>query len=112
MDLCNTYYVMGRRYKCNHCEERKNEIESALEESTEANDFKIEEVKYKYTFRAWDQGSLLYLPRGLGEEFPAFLTHKSGVDKKIVDMMRPLFDKGFRPEALSNLCLRCTRKNI
>ena len=110
VDLCSTYYIIGRQYKCNHCEEQKNEIERALEQSAEANDCEIEEVKYKYTFRAWDRGSLPYLPRGLGEEFPAFLTHTSGVDKKIVDMMRPLFDKGFRPEALSNLLLEMHAK--
>ena len=54
--------------------------------------------------------SLPYFPYGHGNEFPAFLTHKSGIDKMIFDMMRPLFHKGFRPEALSGLLLEMRSK--
>ena len=47
-----------------------------------------------YTFIGWDKASLSYLPYGYGDIFPAFLTHRSGVDKHIVDLMRSSFDKG------------------
>ena len=35
--------------------------------------------------------------------FPAMLTHKSGVDKLIVDLMPPLFDSALKPNAFREL---------
>jgi hypothetical protein len=32
---------------------------------------------------------LTWLPDGKGGEFPAFLTHESGLDNLIVDLMQP-----------------------
>jgi hypothetical protein len=37
---------------------------------------------------------------GYGDEFTAHLTWIGGVDKQILDLMRPLFNKGFWPESL------------
>ena len=36
VDLCDTYFVMGRRYKCNHCEEQKIAIKEELQLSAAA----------------------------------------------------------------------------
>lgn len=47
-----------------------------------------------YTFMGWNQLSLQHLPFGLGMQFPAFLTHRSGVDMHLIDMMRVFFNKG------------------
>jgi hypothetical protein len=53
----------------------------------------------------YDPEVLTNLPDGCGENFPAFLTHQSGVDKNVLRLERPLFDKGVRPEALSEILL-------
>ena len=45
------------------------------------------------------------LPYGYGSSFPAFLTHRAAVDVSVVDWMRPLFDKGVRPEGFSKMLL-------
>ena len=45
--------------------------------------------------------ALLTFGRGL--EFPAYLTKKAGLDKKVIKMMRPLFVSGLRPEQFSNM---------
>ncbi|KAK3271924.1 hypothetical protein CYMTET_19751 [Cymbomonas tetramitiformis] len=64
----------------------------------------------QYTFMAWNSASLAQLPFGYGDQFPAFFTWRGGVDKQIVDLMRPLFDKGLRPEALSSTLLELHSK--
>ena len=40
-----------------------------------------------------DQRSLVFLPFGYESEFPAYLTHRGGLDFGVVDLMRP-FDHG------------------
>ena len=59
------YFVCTRRYQCSEC---KNQGE-------------------KQTFYGYDERSLRLLPCGNGDEFPAVLTHRSGVDKKLIDLM-------------------------
>lgn len=48
----------------------------------------------QYTFMGWDSRSLPNLPYGYGNEFPAFLTNRAGLDFQVIDMMRSFFDKG------------------
>ena len=36
-----------------------------------------------------DQRSLVFLPFGYESEFPAYLTHRGGLDFGVVDLMRP-----------------------
>eukprot|EP00978_Attheya_sp_CCMP212_P037953 scaffold183316_cov56-Attheya_sp.AAC.3 len=54
--------------------------------------------------------SLEQLPFGYGNEFPAFLTWRGGIDLGIIDLMRPLHDKGVRSEALSDILLELHSK--
>ena len=49
-------------------------------------------------------------PDGRGDEFPAFLTWKAGVDKELIDLMRPLFDSGIWPQKTSELLLELHSK--
>jgi hypothetical protein len=35
----------------------------------------------------------------------SFLTWRAGVDKSVIAMMRPLFDKGFKPESFANMLM-------
>ena len=55
-----------------------------------------EDTPGQYSFMGFDQHSIAYLPFGYGEYFPAFLTYRSGVDKGVIHLMRPLFDAGVR----------------
>lgn len=88
--LTENYYAISKRYVCRACEKKNKE--SADE-------------KIQYTHMGWNQASLTHMPYGYGDEFPAFLTHKSGLDKLIIKMMRPMMDKGYRANATSDLLL-------
>jgi hypothetical protein len=72
----NNYYIMTRRYICHACKKDGND---------------------KYTFRGYNEDSMKRLPRQLSLTFPAMLTHKLGIDKMHIDLMRPLFDAGIKP---------------
>ena len=50
----------------------------------------------QYNFMGSDEISVALLPYNLGLYFPAFLTHKGGVDKKVAKNMRSLFPEGIR----------------
>ena len=63
-----------------------------------------------YTFMAHDVRSRQLLPHGYGNDFPAFFTHRSGVDLRILDLVRPLCDKGVRPDAISDILLELHTK--
>ena len=56
-----------------------------------------------YTFMGYEQGARTGLPHGYGEQFPAFLTYRAGVDLQLVDLMRPLCDKGVRCQSTPSL---------
>ena len=64
----------------------------------------------QYSFMGYDARSRQRLPHGYGDEFPAFLTHRGGVDKGVIDLMRPACDKGLRPEALASILLELHSK--
>jgi hypothetical protein len=93
-DLGTHYFAMSRRYICRTCQ-------------AQADDLADDE---HYTFMGWNRKSLELLPFGYGDEFPAHLTWKGGVDKQILDLMRPLFNKGFRPESFSRTMLELHSK--
>jgi hypothetical protein len=95
--LRENYHIMTSRYKCTACEQRKKD----LVRQAVANGSTIP-VKLKYTFMGWDPESLPLTAFGAGDQFPAFLTWRAGLDKSLIDMMRPAFDKGMRPEAFSD----------
>ena len=42
----------------------------------------------------YDQGARTGLPQGYGEQPPAFLTYRAGVDLQFIDLIRPLCEKG------------------
>jgi hypothetical protein len=58
-----------------------------------------------FTFMAWQQESRVYLKHGHGLNFPCFITHRSALDCTVLRLMRPLFVKGVRPHALSDILL-------
>jgi hypothetical protein len=64
----------------------------------------------QYSFMAWNTDVLPIYPDGKGDEFPAFLTWRSGVDMVLIDLMRPLSDKGLRPEVMADTLLELHSK--
>ncbi|KAJ7145231.1 hypothetical protein C8R46DRAFT_1045557 [Mycena filopes] len=61
VDLDSCYYVLTKRLRCETCGKGCN---------------------------MYDQAILTQLPGNLGNEFPAFLTHRSGIDKKLMTLIR------------------------
>jgi hypothetical protein len=60
-------------------------------------------IKPQYTFMGYDPHSRVHLPQGYGDEYPAFHTYKVALDLLIIDLMRPLFNKGVCPAALLDI---------
>ena len=99
-DMNTNYFALSRRYVCHGCKASAMLVKKeamliledhgmqVIEEDDDHNIFP------SYTFMGWYKASLSYLPYGYGDIFPAFLTHRSGVDKHIVDLMRSPFVKG------------------
>ena len=90
-NLTDHYYVMTRHYYFRACD-------------------KSSQHREKKSWYEYDKQCLPLYPHGHGEQFPAFLTHRSGVDKLLIDMMRPLYDKGIRPHNMSALLLELHSK--
>ena len=58
----------------------------------------------------WNTTSIGLLPYGYADEFPVFLIWKAAVDKDVIDLMCPLFNKGLCPESMSKLLLELYSK--
>jgi hypothetical protein len=121
------YFALSRRYICHDCESIAKRVKEqaavlaqaagyrvvAEDEKTDAYDTTSPELQPAapaYSFMAWDHRSLPLLPYGHGSHFPAFLTHRNGCDKHVIDLMRSLFDKGLRPDSLSKTMLELHAK--
>lgn len=106
VDLHETYYVISRRYICYECQEvsqkAKVQVEAFAEENNVSADIEVDEDA-SYTFMGWDERILPLFRYGRGNRFPAYLTWRAGVDKKVVNMMRSMYDAGVRPGRLSTM---------
>lgn len=78
----------------------KTEEKEAYENGRET-----EIVKYKFNFMGWDADSLPLTANGRGDEFPALLSWRAGLDKKLIDMMRSFYNIGTRPETFATTVL-------
>ena len=104
--LKQNYYLISRRYICHQCTRDANALKKRIEEDAAKGQLHVVvEKPPSKTFMGWNAASNNLLPYGKGEEFPAFLTWRAAVDKGLIDLMRPLFDFGVRPEQFSNLIL-------
>jgi hypothetical protein len=72
--LFENYYIMSRRYRCTDC--------SGEEDSKEGEN--------RYTFMPYDPDVLKYFPESVVSLFPALLSHRSGLDISILNMMHTL----------------------
>ena len=106
VSLNTTYYTISRRYICYECQRKYNEAKEAIMEAAEQNNINanLQEVdESSYTFMAWDSRIMHLYKHGRGEEFPAFLTWRAGLDKTVLRMLPPLQDGGFRADRTSKL---------
>ena len=109
--LKENYYLISRRYICHQCKRDADALKKRIEEDAADGDLEviIDTPKTK-TFMGWNATSNSLLPYGKGDEFPAFLTWRAAVDKGLIDLMRPLFDFGVRPEQFSKIILEMHAK--
>ena len=104
--LTENYYTISKRYICRDCEVKSRALSAAAKTAAARNSAEVTvKTKLQYTFMATNKISLTLLPHGYGALFPAFTTRKSAVDKTVLNMMRPLMDKGHRAESMSDLLL-------
>ncbi|CAB1101837.1 unnamed protein product [Ectocarpus sp. CCAP 1310/34] len=80
-------YIIGFRYKCERCVEYNGTVEESEQRRT--------------SFNAWDVGCLDRLPDYVSKEFLFILTHRSGIDIRLVDRLADdlVHGKGFSAAA-------------
>ena len=114
VDQKDHYYIISRRYKCEACKKRKEDLVTQAHHvaSQMGAEIEVKKMNFQYTYMAWDMRILHLYADGRGAEFPAFLTKKAGVDVSLIDLMRPLCDKGVRPKAMSQTLLELQTKEF
>lgn len=75
VDIDQTFWIIGYRYRCRNCIHPKSK-------------------KSTVTFRSWDRRILAVLPPALAAEFPAQLSHRSGISTSLFSWMRSSFNYG------------------
>jgi hypothetical protein len=83
------YYVLMCQYHCGHCEGANKDPEKA--------------EKVEYLFQGYQAESMKLFKHHIQESYPAVLTHRNAVDKVLVDMLRPVTDKGLSFNALQEI---------
>jgi hypothetical protein len=86
MDVTSEFYIIGYRYRCPNC----------LHPTTK---------KKTVTFQSWDSRILAVLPPALAAEFPAYLSHRSGMSKALFSWMRMCFSNGMGARRFSDALL-------
>ncbi|KAF9529747.1 hypothetical protein CPB83DRAFT_882672 [Crepidotus variabilis] len=71
----STFWMIGYRYHCTNCRHPKT-------------------GKHSVTWQSWDHRILAVLPSHLASEFPAQLSHRSGISKTLFHWMRACFQNG------------------
>ncbi|KAL7546679.1 hypothetical protein ACHAWF_010011 [Thalassiosira exigua] len=113
--LKETYYLVSRRYICHECKQTAGLAKAHVENFAKERGLNVTvgDDDRNYTWMGWDKRILPLFSNGHGEYFPAFLTWRAGVDKVLIDLMRPLFfDGGFRPERFADLLLELHSKEF
>ncbi|KAL7532711.1 hypothetical protein ACHAXR_004793, partial [Thalassiosira sp. AJA248-18] len=112
--LKENYFMISKRYICKCCKKKSEDLTKKIKAMKEiGGDFSAEvEMKreMQYTHMGWNTKSVELMPFGWGDEFPAFLTYRAALDKDIIDMMRPMMNKGQRVDAISDLLLELHAK--
>ncbi len=110
--LTTNYFIVTQRYTCSCCASRASNTKLTIEAVAKATGLGDEDaiIKPQYTFMGYDPCSHVHLPHGYGDEYPAFHKYKGALDLLIIDLMKPLFNKGVHPVALSDILLELHAK--
>ena len=106
LDTC--YFILSRRYICHTCQKQAELQRNVVEAAAAHAGLRVvsdQPTVVPHTFMGWDPKSVERLPNGHGELFPAFLTWRGALDKRVIDLMRPLFAAGLRPEVNCCVCV-------
>lgn len=76
VDMSTTFWIIGYRYRCRGCIHPKSSKKGTV------------------TFRSWNPRVLDVLPRHLSMEFPAKLTHRTGMAKHLLPLIRSCISSG------------------
>lgn len=82
VDINSTFWMIGYRYRCHHC--------------PLANGRSV-------TFRSWNCQIMDKLPTQLTTEFPACLSHRSGISKGLFEFMRSCFQNGIGSKQFADM---------
>lgn len=115
-DLNTHYFILSRRYICHACEENAKEQKRKAAAVLSSGGNKVSVIADNttadsYTFNGHDSAVLEKLPIRFTKDFPAVLTYRGGLDKKITDMQRILFNSGVRPQTFSRMLLELHSAN-
>ena len=83
IDINSTFWMIGYRYRCRTCVHPKTK-------------------KQTITYCSWDSRILAVLPPHLAAEFPAHLSHCSGISNTLFSWVRSCFAKGMGGKQVSN----------
>lgn len=86
ISLTNVYYILCRRYECKKCKSKKRSCIDTIE-----------------TFNSTHPKVISKMPSHFQLEFPALLTHRSGLDLTLINLMRTCFVNGFGPDLFKKL---------
>jgi hypothetical protein len=79
-DMSQSYYIMTRRYRCDHCKK--------------VAETKPKGEKPQYTYMGWHSLALSHTAFGFGETFPAHLSSRSGISKTVLRLLRATTGRG------------------
>lgn len=83
VDANSTFWIIGYCYRCRSCTHPKTR-------------------KNTLTFRSWDSRILAMLPSALANEFPAHLSHRSGISHTLFNWVRSCFQNGMGAKQVSD----------
>lgn len=84
IDADSGFWIIGYRYRCRECVNPRTGKKGTL------------------TFRSWSSAVLSKLPAYVAEQFPAILTHRSGISKVVFKMLRSAINSGMGPKKFSD----------
>ncbi|KAJ3515878.1 hypothetical protein NLJ89_g1482 [Agrocybe chaxingu] len=86
VDIQSSFWIIGFRYRCTQCVNPQT-------------------GKKTMTWRSWDPKILERLPPHLAAEFPAQLSHRSGISNRLFSLMRSCFQSGMGAKKFSDAIL-------
>ena len=99
VSIDDCYFILSRQYYCASCKPSRKACKPVT------NKLGHSMKQPEYAFMATHSKCLQNLRPEWSAEFPAVLSHKSGLDRLLYRLLRPLFDASVQAEGVSNLLL-------